>query len=130
MALRPWPAQPATRPKVVAVLGVGRPPLSGPVIDGFRDALRDLGWVEGRNVVYEFRWAEGRPERLPGLARELVALSPDVIWTFFSVAAVAARQATTTIPIVVASSADQLEWAGREPGQTQRQRHRALVAER
>lgn len=99
-------AQPATRPKVVAVLGVGRPPLSGPVIDGFRDALRDLGWVEGRNVVYEFRWAEGRPERLPGLARELVALSPDVIWTFFSVAAVAARQATTTIPIVVASSAD------------------------
>jgi len=48
-------------------------------LEGFRQGLRDLGWVEGQNIVVEYRWAEGRFDRLPGLAEELVRLKVDVI---------------------------------------------------
>jgi putative tryptophan/tyrosine transport system substrate-binding protein len=68
--------------------------------------LRDLGYVEGRNVVIESRDAEGKFERLPALAAELVALKVDVIVTGSTPAAVAAKQATKTIPIVFAAAAD------------------------
>ena len=68
--------------------------------------LRELGYVEGVNVVIESRFAEGRLERLPALAAELVRLNPDIIVTRTSLAAVAAQKATGTIPIVMASSLD------------------------
>ena len=76
--------------------------------EAFRQGLRDLGYVEGRNLVIEDRDAEGKVERLPALAAELVALKVDVIVTEAgnTVVPVAAKQATRTIPIVFASAAD------------------------
>ena len=68
--------------------------------EAFRQGLRDLGYVEGRNVVIESRDAEGKPERLPALAAELVALKVDVLVAQPTVAALAAKQATRTLPIV------------------------------
>jgi putative ABC transport system substrate-binding protein len=81
----------------------GRTPDGGPP-GPLREALRALGYVEGRNIAYEVRFAEGKFDRLPGLAAELVALKPDVIGTQGGLALVAAKQATTTIPIVIALS--------------------------
>ena len=75
--------------------------------EAFRQGLRDLGYVEGRNLVIEYRDAEGKPERLPALAAELVALKVDVIVaTGGTLAAVAAKQATRTLPIVFTVAAD------------------------
>jgi len=74
--------------------------------EGFRQGLRDLGYVEGRNVFIEFRDAEGKLERLPALAAELVALKVDVVVVGGTVAAVAAKQATKTVPIVFVSAVD------------------------
>src|SRR5580765_7996240 len=76
--------------------------------EAFRQGLRDLGYVEGRNLVIEYRDAEGKVERLPALAAELVALKVDVIVTEGANTRVplAAKQATRTLPIVFASAAD------------------------
>lgn len=75
-------------------------------LEAFRQGLRELGWVDGRNIVVEYRWAEGRFDRLPALAEELVRLKVDVIVAPTSIYAGAARRATSTIPIVFASHAD------------------------
>ena len=72
--------------------------------DGLRHGLRDLGYEEGRNLRYAFRWSHGVTERLPALAAELVALQPDVLVVSGSQAARAAQAATATIPIVMALS--------------------------
>jgi putative ABC transport system substrate-binding protein len=74
--------------------------------EAFRQGLRDLGYVEGRNVVIEYRDAEGKLERLPALAAELVALKVDVIVTPGTLATMAAKRATTTIPIVFPAVGD------------------------
>ena len=74
--------------------------------DVFRQGLRDLGWVEGQNIVIEGRWAEGRYDRLPDLAAELVRLKVDVIVANPTPAAAAAKKATGTIPIVIISVGD------------------------
>jgi putative tryptophan/tyrosine transport system substrate-binding protein len=75
--------------------------------EAFRQGLRDLGYVEGRNIVIEYRDAEGKPERLPALAAELVALKVDVIVAAASNhLALAAKQATRTLPIVFAAASD------------------------
>jgi ABC-type uncharacterized transport system substrate-binding protein len=74
--------------------------------EAFRQGLRDLGYVEGRNVLIEYRDAEGKPERLPALATELVALKVDVIVAGSTPGALAAKQATRTLPIVFAAAAD------------------------
>src|SRR6476659_7622266 len=71
----------------------------------FVQRLRDLGWIESRNVAIEYRWAEGRSERFAEIATELVRLKVDVIVTN-GVAGVAAKQATSVIPIVLAIAAD------------------------
>src|SRR5215471_10681560 len=76
------------------------------LIGGFMKGLRDLGYIEGKNIVADFRFAEGHYERLPALAAELVRNGPDVIVTYTTPAARALRQATTTIPIVMVSVAD------------------------
>ncbi len=76
------------------------------ITDAFRQGLRDLGYVEGRNVVIEYRSVEGKLERFPALAAELVALKVDVIVAANTQAALAAKQATRTIPIVFAGPAD------------------------
>src|SRR5439155_20822845 len=67
----------------------------------FQEGVRALGYVEGRNIAIEYRWAEGRFDRLPGLASELVALQVDVIVTAAPPAVRAAQRATSTIPIVI-----------------------------
>src|SRR6516225_6716788 len=75
-------------------------------IDAFRQRLRDLGWVEGKSISIEYRDADGQLDRLRALANELVALNVDVIVTVDTPPTQAAKQATSTIPIVVAVSAD------------------------
>ena len=75
-------------------------------VEALRAGLRDLGYVEGKNIVIEFRWAEGKYERLPGLAAELVQLKVDVIVAATTPDIQAARQATTTIPIVMGTTPD------------------------
>ena len=72
----------------------------------FRQGLRDLGYVEGQNIRYEFRSAEGHLDRLPELAAELVRLKIDIIVTWFTPTALAAKQATLEIPIVMAETGD------------------------
>src|ERR1700731_4183319 len=72
----------------------------------FRQGLRDLGYIEGQNIRFEFRSAEGQIDRLPELAAELVSLKVDVIVTWFTPTAVAAKQATRDIPIVMAETGD------------------------
>ena len=75
-------------------------------INAFRHGLRDLGWIEGTSISIEYRDAEGQLDRLQALAAELVALNVDVIVTVDTPPTLAAKQATSTIPIVVAVSAD------------------------
>jgi putative ABC transport system substrate-binding protein len=77
-------------------------------IEAFRQGLRDLGYVEGRNLAIEYRWAEGKPERMRELAEELVRLKVDVIMAPSSIYTGAAKRATSTIPIIFMSHADPL----------------------
>jgi putative tryptophan/tyrosine transport system substrate-binding protein len=79
-----------------------------PPIDAFRQALNNLGYIEGKNVRFEYRYAEGQSERLPEMANDLVGLNVDVILTWGTDAVLAAKQATTTIPIVMGTVADPL----------------------
>lgn len=78
----------------------------GALLEAFRQGLRDLGRVEGQHVMLEPRFAQGALDRLPPLAAELVQLKVDVIYAFSTLAAVAAREATSTIPIVFAGVSD------------------------
>ena len=75
----------------------------------FRDRLRELGYAEGQNVVFESRWASGQLGRLPGLAKELVDAQVDILVAATSEAALAAKGATRTIPVVTATGADPVE---------------------
>jgi putative tryptophan/tyrosine transport system substrate-binding protein len=77
-------------------------------LEAFREGLLELGYVEGKNYVIEYRSADGAAERFPQLASELVRLNVDVIVTRGTPAALAAKDATTTIPIVMAASGDPL----------------------
>ena len=105
-----WPlaarAQQVGKTPQIGYLGVSSPSLEPHYVEAFRQKLRELGHVEGKNIAIEYRWAEGQDDRLPNLASELVRLKPDVIVTTGTPGAVAAMQATKTIPIVMASSAD------------------------
>jgi putative tryptophan/tyrosine transport system substrate-binding protein len=74
--------------------------------DVLRQALRELGYVEGQSIAFESRWAEGKYERLPDLATELVSLKVDVIVAVSTRAALAAKQATSTVPIVMTNVSD------------------------
>jgi putative ABC transport system substrate-binding protein len=77
-------------------------------LEAFRRELRQLGYIEGRNLIIEFRWAEGKPDRMRELAEELVRLQVDAIVAPSSVYTGAAKQATSTIPIIFMSHADPL----------------------
>jgi ABC-type uncharacterized transport system substrate-binding protein len=76
------------------------------LVDAFRQELGKLGWIEGKNITIEYRFAEQKPERLPELATDLVRLKVDLIVGTSGPAALAAKEATTTIPIVMANAAD------------------------
>jgi ABC-type uncharacterized transport system substrate-binding protein len=84
-------------------------PAGDPNFTSFREGLRELGYVEGQNIVLEYRFAEGRPERLPDLARELVGLKPHVIFALGGDVAPVAKSATATIPIVFVASLDPVQ---------------------
>ncbi len=99
-------AQQADKVWRIGYLDQGSAARSKPYLDGLRQGLRDLGWVEGRNIAIEARFAEGRTDQLPRLAAELVRLKMDVIATSTTPAALAAKHATTTIPIIIGFTAD------------------------
>lgn len=101
-------AQQAQKAYTIGVLGVASPSTYALQVEAFRRGLRDLGYIEGRNVTVEYRWAEGNVARLPELAAELVRLNPQVLVTSGPGTAVAKR-ATNTIPIVMAVSVNAVE---------------------
>jgi putative ABC transport system substrate-binding protein len=75
-------------------------------VQSFRERLRELGWIEGKNLRFDYRWAEADDTRQPALVAELVALPVDLILTWGTAAALAAKQATATIPIVTGAVGD------------------------
>jgi putative ABC transport system substrate-binding protein len=101
-------AQPAVKVFRVGVVS----PLAGtpepPTVRAFRQGMRELGYVEGKNVVFEIRYAEGRSERLPELFAELINLKVDLLLTGSVLGALAAKKATTSVPIVFAGLGDAL----------------------
>lgn len=106
VAPRPSRAQPAGKVYRVGVLSSGAESASENLIAALRDGLRELGWVEGRNIAFEWRFAEGRNERLPGLAAGLVRDDVDLIVAQPASAVLAAKKATSTVPIVMAAVTD------------------------
>ena len=110
-----WPlsvnAQPSAKiPRIgLMVTGSLQSPEARVQLDAFRQGLRQLGYTEGRNIAIEYRGADGRIERFPNLAAELVRLEVDLIFAANTRAALAARQATSTIPIVSAVMGDPVE---------------------
>jgi len=99
-------AQQATKIPRIGLLLTGTLSSSSYSLEAFRNGLRDLGYVEGKNILVEYRYAEGKPDRLPSLAAELVRLKVDVIVTTGTPPSQAAKTATTTIPIVMALISD------------------------
>ena len=90
----------------IGFLGAATPSVWASRVEGLRGGLRDLGYVEGKNIVIEFRWANGMYDRLPDLAAELTRLKIDVLVTAGTPGVLSAKRATTTIPIVMAASGD------------------------
>jgi putative ABC transport system substrate-binding protein len=101
--------QPAGKVYRVGFLGTATPSLMSVWLTAFREGLRERGYVEGKNIAMEYRWGEGKPERFPGLAAELVKLKVDLILTSGPQAVRAVQHATTTIPIVMAIIEDPVE---------------------
>jgi len=97
--------QPAKVPRI-GFLGNSTAALEANLVGPFRDGLRDLGYVEGRNILIEYRWAEGKYERFPALIAELVALKVDVIVTAGTPAALAVQKAAPSIPLVMVAVGD------------------------
>jgi len=99
-------AQPAGKIYRIGMLEMASPALNAANLDAFRQGLRELGYVEGQNLAIEYRSADGRFERLPALATELVRLKVDLIVTRATSGALAAKAATKTTPIVMAGAGD------------------------
>src|SRR3981189_2259256 len=102
-----WPFAARAQPKLptVGILGSASAATMGSWVAAFGQRLRELGWIEGRTVAIELRWAEGRGERIAEIAAEFVRLKVDVIVTS-GTSVLAAKQATSTIPIVFAVAND------------------------
>jgi putative tryptophan/tyrosine transport system substrate-binding protein len=105
-----WPlavrAQQSRKPPTIGYLGATSPSVERPRVAAFVKRLGELGWIMDRSVMIELRWAEGRAERAHQIAAEFVQLKVDVIVTAGSVDVLAAKQATTSIPIVFAAAGD------------------------
>ncbi len=125
-SLDAWAQQSATVARI-GFLGPAAASSYWPRVEGLLAGLRDLGYVEGKNIVIEFRWAE-RVEQLPELAAELVRMKVDIIFASSSTFVEPARQATKTIPIVFATHADPIGGARGEPRTARRKYHGAVDA--
>jgi putative ABC transport system substrate-binding protein len=105
-----WPcgarAQQGGRLPTLGFLGSNTPSTQSPWTAAFVQRLRELGWVEGRTIAIEYRWAEGQSERAAEIAADLVRLNADVIFTSGTAYVAAAKRATSVIPIVFAAAAD------------------------
>src|SRR6516164_1432722 len=105
-----WPlaarAQQPTKVARIGVLGLASAAGAAPYVDAVRSGLRDLGYIEGKNLIIEYRFGDGKYDRLPDLADQLVHLNVDVLVTFAAPGTQAAKSATMTIPIVMAVTAD------------------------
>ena len=103
-----WPLAARAQGKVprVGFMGNSTEALEVNLTDAFREGLRELGYEEGRNIVIEYRWAEGQYERFPALVAELIAAKVDVIVTAGTPAALAMKNATTTVPLVMVAVGD------------------------
>ena len=105
-----WPlaarAQQGAKLPTIGFLGPSTPAVASQWVAAFVQRLRQLGWIEGRTVSIEYRWAEGRYERFAEIAAEFVRLKVDVIVTAATAPVVAAKQATSVIPIVFAVAGD------------------------
>src|SRR3954453_7518708 len=106
--IRPLTARAQQRGKLptIGFLGGNTPSTQSQWTGAFTQRLRELGWIEGRNLAIEYRWAEGRFDRSPEIIAELVRLKVDVIVTHATANVVAAKHGTSTIPIVFAAMAD------------------------
>ena len=102
-------AQPTGKVHRIGYVGNSSPSLEPKLLSAFRDGLRDLGYVEGQNILIEYRWAEGRYERFPDFMAELVRLKVDLIVVAGTPATLAAKRTTNAIPIVMAVIGDALE---------------------
>ena len=105
-ASSPVRAQPAGKLHRIGFMGNSTETLEANLVGPFRKALRDLGYVEGRDIVIEYRWAEGDYERFPALVAELIAAGVDVIVTAGTPAAFAVKHATSSIPCVMVAVGD------------------------
>ena len=99
-------AQQAKKAPRIGYLSNSSPSAARETVGAFRQGLRDLGYIEGQNIVFEYRWGEGNIDRFPILVAELVRLKVDAIVTGGTLAALAAKKATTTIPIVMSTVDD------------------------
>jgi len=99
-------AQPVGKVPVIGFLESTTPAMGEPTREAFRQALQQHGWVEGRNVIIEYRSAEGRTERFPAMAAEMVRLNVNVIVVAGEPVIIAVKQVTSTIPIVMAAVGD------------------------
>ena len=100
------PAQQTRKMPIVGLMGSGTPAAQIEWTSAFLDRLRELEWTEGRNIAIEYRWAEGRSERFAEIAEEFVRLKVDVIVTHNTPGPLAAKKATSVIPIVFATAGD------------------------
>jgi putative ABC transport system substrate-binding protein len=103
-------AQQTRKRSRIGFLAVGYPAGNSASLEAFRKGLGELGYVEGRNISIEYRWAEGHQDRLPALAADLVKIKVDIILASGMSAVMAAKNATKTIPIVFAGAADPVAW--------------------
>ncbi len=99
-------AQPAGKVHRIGFLGNSTAALEANLVGPFREGLRDLGYVEGRNIVIEYRWAEGKYERFPALIAELIALKVEVIVTAGTPASLAVKKANVSAPLVMIAVGD------------------------
>jgi putative tryptophan/tyrosine transport system substrate-binding protein len=106
-----WPVaaraqQPPAKLPTIGFLGAATPAIANQWVAAFERRLRELGWIEGRNIAIEYRWAEGHGDRYSEIAAEFVRLKVDIIVTWAAAPTLAARRATALIPIVFAGQTD------------------------
>ena len=102
------PLAAAAQPKIprIGFMGNSTAALEANLLDAFREGLQELGYEEGRNIIIEYRWADGKYDRFPALVAELIAAKVDAIVTAGTPAALAVKKATTTVPLVMVAVGD------------------------